>query len=74
MYKSAARLSVGSSPPRQHGFNSRAGHHDHGNEIISIAKTICPSDDQLDLVVSSFNACVRKLMLGCGEGYVQNFL
>ena len=25
------------------------------------------SDDQLDLVVSSFNACVRKLMLGCGE-------
>ena len=57
----------GSSPPRQQGFNSRAGHHDHGDEIISISKTIRPSDDQLDLVVSSFNACVRKLMLGCGE-------
>ena len=33
----------------------------------NLSKTIRPSDDQLDLVVNSFNACVRKLMLGCGE-------
>ena len=50
----------GSSPPRQHGFNSRAGHHDHGYEIIGISKTIRPPDNQLDLVFGSFNAGVRK--------------
>ena len=72
--KGAIVRNRGSSPPRQHGFNSRAGHHDYGDEIISISKTIRPSDDQLDLVVSSFNACDRKLMLGCGEEPIKIFL